>query len=131
MNRMKNFIFSVVAILLSACATTYQPLAFSGGYAEIPVDASTYRISFEGNGYSKRATVESYLLFRAAELTAAKGFDWFLLAEREGESQTDDRYGQMKIASTAILRMYKGEKPTNQGYNATEVIKVMGPSIKR
>lgn len=128
---MKNiFSIAVFSILVSGCATTYQPLAFSGGYSEFPIDNSTLRVSFEGNGYSNRTTVESYLLYRAAELTVSRGYDWFVLSERQGETHSDSKYGDTKLTSTAVVKMFRGIK-SSQGYDAKEVLKVMSPSIKR
>ena len=78
---------------LSACetATPYQPLAaanaHAGGYSEIKLEDNRWRVSFKGNTLTSRATVETYLVRRAAELTVNQGFDWFETAQR----QTDKR----------------------------------------
>jgi hypothetical protein len=82
------------ATALSACATAtpYQPAvqgqAVSGGYTEVRVEANRYRITFAGNTLTSRETVERYLLFRAAELTAQSGYDWFLVVDRETDRTT-------------------------------------------
>ena len=77
---------------LSACATAtpYQPniavqpgRAAPGGFSEQRVEPDRYRVSFAGNSLTSRETVESYLLYRAAELTAAQGYDWFTIADRQ------------------------------------------------
>ena len=70
-----------LAFTLCACATKYQPVGFEGGYSEWQVDANTFQVSFNGNGYTERETVEMYLLFRCAELTASNGFDYFLILD--------------------------------------------------
>ena len=68
---------------LSACATAtpYQPLnpadVSAGGYHDVKLDSDHWRVSFSGNTVTSRETVERDLLYRAAELTAAQGFDWF------------------------------------------------------
>ena len=73
---------------LTACetATPYQPLehgtAISGGFTDQRLDADHFRVSFQGNTLTSRATVESYLLYRAAELTTSQGFDWFETIDR-------------------------------------------------
>jgi hypothetical protein len=73
---------------LTACetATPYQPLehgtAISGGFTDQRLDADHFRVSFQGNTLTSRATVESYLLYRAAELTTSQGFDWFEAIDR-------------------------------------------------
>ncbi|MGI8841150.1 MAG: CC0125/CC1285 family lipoprotein [Caulobacteraceae bacterium] len=67
-------------------ATPYQPLekgsAVSGGFTDQRLDADHFRVTFRGNALTSRETVETYLLYRAAELTLAQGFDWFETADR-------------------------------------------------
>jgi hypothetical protein len=68
-----------IALLLTACATVYQPVGFTGGYSHVQIDANTYRVSFRGNGYTPRDRVETYLMYRCAELTAEAGYDYFVI----------------------------------------------------
>lgn len=129
-----HIIFIVILpFLLTACATTYQPKGLSGGYSEIQLDPTTARITFEGNGYSSRSTVEAYLIYRAAEVTIERGFDWFLVNEREGETEWHQQYGKTGIISTAIIKMYHNPRPADilRSYDAQSIITTMGPNIKR
>jgi hypothetical protein len=130
MNRCGLITAGIVATLLGGCATTYQPKGLSGGFSEIALDSTTWRVSFDGNGYSDRGTIEAYLMFRAAELTNEKGFDWFTLNERQGDVESDIFNGQTRINTTALVKMYKGAKPEGRGYAAKEVVATMTPSIK-
>ncbi|HUZ14447.1 MAG TPA: hypothetical protein VMU93_16580 [Caulobacteraceae bacterium] len=94
-----------LALGLAACetATPYQPLsphnAVSGGFTDQRLDANHFRISFRGNDMTSRRRVETYLLYRAAELTVAQGFDWFQMverhtsADRQGWIEPDPFYG--------------------------------------
>ena len=125
-----NAIFTLILpITFVACATTYQPKSLSGGFSETQIDSTTVRVAFEGNGYTNRTTVENYLIYRAAEVTVERGFDWFLVTEREGERD----YENTGVMSTAVIKMYKGQKPegTMRSYDAKSVIATMGSSIKR
>jgi hypothetical protein len=76
------------ALALAGCetATPYQPLAasnaISGGYSEQKLDDTHFRVSFKGNDVTSRSKVESYLLYRAAELTAVQGDDWFEMVDK-------------------------------------------------
>jgi hypothetical protein len=78
---------------LAACetATPYQPLQrgshVAGGYSEQKLDADHFQVSFAGNTDTPRTTVESYLLYRAAEVTLAQGYDWFETVERHTERE--------------------------------------------
>lgn len=80
--------------LLGGCttATPYQPLArgsqISGGYSDQRIEADRYRVTFAGNSMTARETVETYLLYRAAELTIAQGDDWFVMADRDTEKRS-------------------------------------------
>ena len=86
----------VLALMASACTTPtpYQPLPSAGsergGYSDQRLEENRFRVTFTGNGMTSRETVETYLLYRAAELTIANGYDWFVMADRatERHSQT-------------------------------------------
>ena len=91
---------AIVAAAVVACAgligcetaTPYQPLApgagQSGGYSEVKLEQDRWRVTFSGNSMTSRETVESYLLYRAAELTVNQGYDWFETIERHTEKQS-------------------------------------------
>jgi hypothetical protein len=78
----------VLMLSLAACetATSYQPLVsddgVSGGFTEQKLDDSHYRVSFKGDDMSSRSQVDAYLLYRAAELTAVQGDDWFEMVDK-------------------------------------------------
>ena len=80
---------------LQACetATPYQPLrpgaALSGGYSDLKIDSTHWRVTFRGNSLTSRETVEKYLLFRAAELTLDQGYDWFETTDRHTDKKSD------------------------------------------
>ena len=92
----KGWIWIQVCLLgLTACttATPYQPLAqggpASGGYSDQQVEANRFRVIFSGNSMTSRETVERYLLYRAAELTRQRGYDWFVMADRGTERHSN------------------------------------------
>jgi hypothetical protein len=77
--------------LLAACATAtpYQPAANGAfGFQEQQIESNRVRISFRGNMLTDRDTVETYLLYRAAELTLASGKDYFVVADRDTEEHS-------------------------------------------
>ncbi len=85
----------LLAMGLASCetATPYQPLrpgsAASGGFTNQRLDANHFRVTFKGNALTSRETVETYLLYRAAELTVDNGFDWFETVDKH--TQRDKR----------------------------------------
>jgi hypothetical protein len=80
--------------LLGGCATPtpYQPLAkpgsMQGGYSDQQIEANRFRVTFAGNSMTSRETVETYLLYRAAQLTVERGFDWFVMAGRNTDKKS-------------------------------------------
>lgn len=152
MSRQFNLALAALATVgLAACATTtpYQPLKDGQGYAEQKIESNRYKVTFSGNSSTSKQTVENYLLFRAAEVTLANGYDYFVVADRDTESDT--RYSQSYNgfggfgygwyprssvgfgASTAIpsteyeaqasILVFKGKKPETEtkAYDAREV----------
>ena len=96
---MKKTLLALAAVAalggLAACqtATPYQPLRAdaigAGGYSEVRLEQDRWRVTFHGNSLTSRETVESYLLYRAAELTLAQGDDWFETVERKTDKHTE------------------------------------------
>ena len=86
----RNPLMVVAALLASACVTTtpYQPLEGGEGYSEQRIESNRYTVRFFGNAQTPRQTVENYLLYRAAELTLANGYDYFVVADQSTEAQT-------------------------------------------
>ncbi|MEL7545470.1 MAG: hypothetical protein AAGJ84_02390 [Pseudomonadota bacterium] len=75
--------------LLGACATAtpYQAAGDGNrGYASQQIETDRWKVSFSGNSMTDRNTVETYLLYRAAELTDQRDYEWFQIVTR----QTDE-----------------------------------------
>lgn len=81
----------VLAVTLGACATAtpYQPADnYRHGYNDQKIESNRWAINFTGNTLTDRQTVETYLLYRAAELTDQNGFDHFQIVTRETDAQS-------------------------------------------
>jgi len=84
----RSLILFACAALVTSCMTPtpYQPdiagQKVSGGYSENRIAENRYRVNFAGNVLTSRDRVEGYLLYRAAELTLERGFDWFEINDR-------------------------------------------------
>lgn len=88
---MRMLTLVAVAALLAACATAtpYQPGAPNAyGFQEQQIENNRLRITFRGNTVTDRETVETYLLYRAAELTLERGHDYFIVANRDTEEHS-------------------------------------------
>ncbi len=84
---------AAMGFVLATCATPtpYQPDVGQFGYSDQLIETGRYKVSFSGNSLTKRETVETYLLYRAAELTLQIGNDYFVVAERDTDERTTYR----------------------------------------
>ena len=86
---MRNFLTaaSVAGLtFLAACSTptVYAPaMQDSYGFAETQIEQNRWQVTFSGNSLTDMQTVETYLLYRAAELTNQQGFDYFIMVDRK------------------------------------------------
>lgn len=80
---------ALAGLLLAACATStpYGPATAKNpyGFSDQKIEDNRYRIVFRGNSSTEREAVETYLLYRAAELTLQSGFDYFVVTEQDTE----------------------------------------------
>ena len=79
-----------LAGLLAGCGqpTPYQPAADGYGYSEQQIEENRYRVTFAGNDLTAADTVQNYLLYRAAELTLDRGYDYFTVVDRNLDRST-------------------------------------------
>jgi len=76
-------------IVLGACATATPytaALDSNRGYSEQQIENNRFQVKFSGNSLTERKTVETYLLYRAAELTRQSGYDNFRVVQRETDA---------------------------------------------
>lgn len=80
------------AVIMTACATAtpYQPAAAPGksGFSQSKVQSDRYTVSFAGNTLTDRETVETYLLYRAAEVAVENGYSYFTMDDKDTEEKT-------------------------------------------
>ena len=63
-----------IALSLSACATSYQPRGWSGGYDDFDLGNGRFEVVFNGNGYTHSSVIHQYALRRAKEVCLENGF---------------------------------------------------------
>jgi hypothetical protein len=81
------------ALLLGGCATGPAPYQaktsdVSSGYTDQQLAQNRYRVTYTGTASTPRATVENYLLFRAAQVTQAAGYTAFAFDDRDTKAHT-------------------------------------------
>ena len=89
MNKLMTGLLALAVLGACATATTYKPQVNSdGGYEDQQIETDRWAVSFVGNTLTDRQTVESYLLYRAAELTTQNGYDNFQIVSRETDAKS-------------------------------------------
>lgn len=127
----------IICFSITGCLSTeYKPDGLKGGYSDTMTGTNTATVEFKGNGFTKASTAKKFALRRAAELTLERGFDYFLIENRDnstkqvkmasniqcnsyGYSTTCNDYGGGTIekpGSALDIRMFKGEAPNQTGY---------------
>lgn len=88
---------AAVAVGLASCATPYAQQGLTGGFDVQELRPDVFRVSFQGNGYTTRETVQVYWLYRCAQLAIEKGFNGFeILSDMQFSMRrpaADDRQG--------------------------------------
>ena len=139
----------VASLLLASCTTSAAQRDPHSGYWDAKVDTETYEVGYRCNGTTPREDVETYLLYRSAEITREAGFDYFEIIEQDSESRpfvvqspqtvtfagasssgAGAMSGRTKHALHTTIRLSRGEKPAG-AYTAAEVLESLGPSVKR
>ena len=77
MTRISRALSIMFLLVLSGCASGYGSLGITGGYSEDELESGIWRISYYGNGVTTQESVQTYWLYRAAELATQKGYDGF------------------------------------------------------
>jgi hypothetical protein len=152
-------ILAIVALCaaLGGCATKYQDMGFTGGVAAQQITADTWRIQARGNGYTASATVQDYVLLKAAETTRGAGGTYFQIINAADASRastivtpgesTTTVVGHQAFTTTSpgsvdtvikpgqdvyirVLKLAPGTA-TQGVYSAAEIIQFVGPRVQR
>jgi len=152
----------VVLSVLAGCGggpTPYQPAAGAYGYSEQQIEDNRYRVTFAGNDLTAPDTVQNYLLYRSAEITLDRGYDYFTMVDRNLDRSTTywgtgpatflgTGYGRHSggvigfgtstvrpidsYTAYADIVLFKGEKPANEvnAYDARDVLSRLDGTIQ-
>lgn len=95
-----------LALVLTACATTYQPQGFSGGFSETQLDTNVFRVSFRGNGYTHSERAEELALLRSAEITLKYGFTHFIIIDGQSRVTQSTHTTPLHATTTGSASVY-------------------------
>lgn len=92
-SRYPGICIALAALILVSCATPtlYAPMDGEFGYADELTGPAKAKVTFYGNPHTPRDTVETYLLYRAAELTIENGYAVFAVRGAQTEAVTEYR----------------------------------------
>lgn len=87
----KAYIALISLLVLQSCAADYGPEETFGGitingYKDALMDADTVIVTFDGNRSNSSHTLNSYVLYRAAEITIQNGYDHFIILSMSNSS---------------------------------------------
>jgi hypothetical protein len=116
-------VLAVLAAFTAACATSPAPYvpAESGrpGYAEQIIEQNRYRVSYRGDARTDRETVELYLLYRMAELTHQRGYDYFIVERQDTDKSTTYRSSMRAYPRSSFFYTAHGYRWAHHGVGFT------------
>src|SRR5262249_36553488 len=83
---MKTRCLYLSVLALAACATEYVPMKNGHGYSDLQVSEKVFRVSFVGNGATKREQAEDYALMRSAQVAIIHGFEYFIIVSEQSSA---------------------------------------------
>ncbi len=123
-----RFLLLAGLALTTGCATKYAPLSGRGGYIELPQGPDTYDVSFSGNGMVPPDLLESYLLYRCAEVTEATGARYFEIQARGTEPKTGEAILPQYVYAT-IKVSEKEPRGRGEWFEAGVLMKQLEPYV--
>lgn len=127
---MARIVFLVLTLIIAGCATPYQEMGFRGGVSASQIDETTLRISGRGNAKTDAATIQNYVLLKAAEETTKRGYDLFLIVDSSDTSRAGTFVlpGQANSYTTGSAAVYgtgnhasvSGHSTTNTNYTESK-----------
>jgi len=84
---LRHTALALCVLMAAACQTPtpYQPAVTPNGdgYTTQQIESNRFRVSFKGNSLTNRQTVDTYMLYRAAEVTLQNGGDYFIVVNKD------------------------------------------------
>jgi len=143
-------IAAAAAALVTGCASQSGYAArgphSQTGYAETQLEQNRLRVSYNGDTRMSLETVETYLLYRAAEATLERGFDYFVVVAHGAEEDArfeqtggfrprfGTTYREVSSHNAAVdILMFNGAKPAHlaNAFDARAVQSNLAGSIQR
>lgn len=95
----------ITSLMLTNCATGYQPQSYSGGYSDTQYTENTFKVSFNGNGYTSKEKADDYLLLRSSELALLNGYKFFSILEGQSKYSITTYKKPIKAKTESKIRV--------------------------
>ena len=148
----RGAVLLLFSVLLAGCATQYGSRGVLGdGYSEEDLGGDRWRVTFAANAFTPPEQIDTFLLFRCAELTVEKNSGYFLvvtIAENDVKPMQPDLIDAPSWASNApqpagpkpkrkkrteavVIKIFK-TKPVGypKAYDARELIQQLTPRVR-
>lgn len=79
----KQFLYPLLAILLTSCASGYENNGVLGGYSSQQTAENTYLISYQGNGYTHPDRALDLTMLRSAEICMENASPYFKVTSQK------------------------------------------------
>lgn len=103
---MRHSIAFVIVAILCGCATKYQSQGFTGGFTETQLDKNVFRVSFQGNGFTRGERTEDMVLLRSAELAIKNNFTHFVIVDGSTKQDYSTFTTPVQSTTTANVNVY-------------------------
>lgn len=122
--KLNALVAALVLVVLPGCASDYvnADSSWSGGFSTDQVSGAHWRVGYYGNGYTSNETVQTYWLYRAAQLALEQGFDGFGIIDDPGVGGFGPRADELvyegvsgKPVISADVRLLKKPLPERPG----------------
>lgn len=102
----RHFLLAIIVTFMLGCATSYQPVSFTGGFEETRLDENVFSVLFRGNGFTGGQRAQDFALLRSAELTLTYGFKYFAITQSNSYSSNSTYTTPTQSQTTGQIRFY-------------------------
>lgn len=135
MTRFSCAVLLAAMVGLSGCATPYGSSGLTGGYSEGRVNDRLLKVNFYGNGYVTADKIQTFALYRCAEVARAAKKPYFTLYDSLTAAARDLPSAQPRVGSLggkpvafALLALEDG--PRLGAHEVSAVLAKLAPIVQ-
>ena len=120
---------------LAGCATPYSSSGFTGGYTQLRVNERLVKVNFFGNGYIAADRVQTFALYRCAEMAREAKKPYFILYDSLTAAARDVPSSQPRVGTLggkpvafALVKLEDG--PRRGAQEVSAVLAALAPQVQ-